>query len=190
MSPVTHLLVGWTVANSAPLNRRERALVTIAGVIPDVDGLGIVADLLTRNSNHPLEWWGRFHHVLGHNLAFALLVAVATFFASTRRWVAASLAFLSFHLHLLGDLAGARGPEGYQWPIPYLMPFSDDWQLVWRGQWALNAWPNFAVTGMLLILTLYLAWQRGFSPIEMVSPRADRLFVQTLRERFGEPRLN
>ena len=189
MSPVTHFLVGWTVANSAPLNRRERAFVTIAGVIPDVDGLGIVADFLTRNSNHPLEWWGRFHHVLAHNLGFALLVAVATFFASTRRWVAALLAFLSFQLHLLGDLAGARGPEGYQWPIPYLMPFSDAWRLVWRGQWALNAWPNFAITGMLLILTLYLAWQRGFSPIEMLSTRADRLFIQTLRGRFGEPRL-
>jgi hypothetical protein len=52
---------------------RDRALVTIAGVIPDVDGLGIVADVLTRNSNHPVELWGKFHHVLAHNLGFALL---------------------------------------------------------------------------------------------------------------------
>ncbi len=190
MNPVTHLLVGWSVANSAPLNRRERALVTIAGIIPDVDGLGIVADFLTRNSEHPLEWWGRFHHVLGHNLGFALVVAVATFFASTRRWIAASLAFLSFHLHLLGDLLGARGPEGYQWPIPYLLPFSNAWQLTWQGQWALNAWPNFLITGLLMILTFYLAWKRSFSPLEIVSVRADQAFVAALRQRFGNPGSN
>ena len=172
MSPVTHLLVSWTVANAAPLNRRERALVTLAGVIPDVDALGLVADFLTRNSAQPLNWWGRFHHVLAHNLGFALAVAVATFVVLTRRWVAASLALLSFHLHLLGDLAGAQGPEGYQWPIPYLLPFSNAWQLAWEGQWALNAWPNFVVTGVVLVLTFYLAGQRGFSPLEIVSPRS------------------
>ena len=54
MSPVTHFLVGWLAANAANLDRRYRALVTIAGVIPDVDGLGIVAGVATRNSIHPM----------------------------------------------------------------------------------------------------------------------------------------
>ncbi len=27
------------------------------------------------------------------------------------------LVLFSFHLHLLGDLVGARGPDGDQWPI-------------------------------------------------------------------------
>jgi len=54
MSPITHFLMGWAVANSAPsLDKRERALVTWASVVPDVDGLGIVADWVTRNSSHP-----------------------------------------------------------------------------------------------------------------------------------------
>jgi hypothetical protein len=57
MSPVTHFLTGWVVANSAPLNWRERAVVTFAAVIPDLDGLGIVPDLLTRHSQHPLLWF-------------------------------------------------------------------------------------------------------------------------------------
>ena len=187
MNPVTHLLVGWTVANATALTPRERALVTIAGVVPDVDGFGIVTDFLTRNSAQPTEWWGQFHHVLAHNLGFGLAVGVAAFCLATRRWVAASLALLSFHLHLLGDLVGARGPDGDQWPIPYLSPFSQDWQLVWDGQWALNAWPNFVITGALLALALYLAWRRAFSPLELVSSRADRAFVKTLRDRFGSP---
>ena len=190
MNPVTHLLVGWTVANATTLTPRERALVTVAGIIPDVDGFGIVTDLLTRNSEHPLELWGKFHHVLAHNLGFGLGVGVAAFALSRRRWVAASLALLSFHLHLAGDLVGARGPDGDQWPIPYLSPFSQDWQLTWTGQWALNAWPNFVITGALLLLAFYLAWRRAFSPLELVSSRADRAFVKTLRDRFGAPQEN
>jgi hypothetical protein len=63
-----------------------------------------------------------------------------------------------------------------------------DWELTWSGQWQLNAWPNFAITGALLALMFYLAWRRGFSPLEMVSGRADRAFVKALRERFGEPK--
>ena len=186
LSPVTHLLVGWTVANSTSLSRRERAVVTLAGVVPDVDGLGLVADFLTRNSAHPLNWWGEYHHILAHNVGFALAVGVTAFLLSARRWTTALLALLSFHLHLLADLAGARGPEGFQWPIPYWSPFSDAWQLSWEGQWALNAWPNLLITGVLLILIFYLAWRNGFSPLEMASPMADTVFVQTLRKRFGD----
>src|SRR6202521_3929820 len=122
MSPVTHFLTGWILANSASLSRRERALVTLAGVVPDIDGLGIVAEYLTRNSRHPLEWFSAYHHSL-HSLPFAVVVA-ATFALATQRWKTASLAFLSFHIHLLEDLLGSRGPDRYQWPIPYLMPRS------------------------------------------------------------------
>ena len=186
MNPVTHLLVGWTVANAVPLTRRERALVTVAGIIPDVDGFGIVTDLLTRDSANPFDLWGRYHHILAHNVGFALGVGVASFLLS-RRWVVASLALAAFHLHLLGDLIGARGPDGDQWPIPYLLPFSDAWQLAWEGQWALNAWPNFLLTAVLLTFTFYGAWRRGFSPLEIVSIHADQAFVRALRQRFGNP---
>ena len=55
------------------------------------------------------------------------------------------------------------------------------------GQWALNAWPNFLVTGGALALTFFLAWKRGFSPLEMISGRADRVLVDALRDRFGYP---
>ena len=187
MSPITHLIVSWGVASVAPLNRRERALVTLAGVVPDLDGLGAIAEILTQNTDHPLLWWSKYHHVLFHNLGFGLLVALTALLLSTHRWMTASLALLSFHLHLLGDIVGARGPDGYQWPVPYLQPFSDRWQVTWNGQWALNAWPNFLVTGLFLGLAFYLAWLRGWSPVEMVSSRANHAFVAALRRRFGQP---
>jgi hypothetical protein len=42
------------VANTGGLNRRERAAVTLSGMIPDVDGLGAIPEVLTRHSAHPL----------------------------------------------------------------------------------------------------------------------------------------
>ena len=47
MSPVTHFLLGWLVANSMKLDRKERTMVTIAGVIPDIDGLGAIAEIIS-----------------------------------------------------------------------------------------------------------------------------------------------
>lgn len=75
MHPITHLLLGWTVASIARLTHRERAAVTLAGVVPDLDGLGILAEVLTRSWDRPLLWWSDYHHVLAHNLCGGLLVA-------------------------------------------------------------------------------------------------------------------
>ncbi|MEE8399994.1 MAG: metal-dependent hydrolase, partial [Desulfobacterales bacterium] len=117
MSPITHFFVGWSVANAGHMDRKDRFLITAAGIAPDIDGFGIIADILTRNTQHPLHWWDRFHHVFGHNLGFGIAIVIVALCLGTRRWFAACLAFVVFHLHLLGDLLGARGPEGYQWPI-------------------------------------------------------------------------
>lgn len=114
-------------------------------------------------------------------LLFAMLLAIAaTFF--TRAAVGA-LVFLAVHLHVLGDVAGSRGPDGYRWPIPYLSPFART-ELAWPGQWQLNAWPNFAVTIGLMTLTIAWAHRRGYSIVGLLSPRADRAFVEVLRRRI------
>lgn len=188
MSPVTHLLVGWSIANAAPLNRRERALVTVAGVIPDADGFGLVVDFASRGWQQPTELWAKFHHVLGHNLGLALLCCLCCLLLAKKRLLTALLAFVAFHAHLLGDLVGARGPDGEQWPIHYLWPFADLPQWTWRGQWALNAWPNFALTAVLLVLLFYLAWSRGYSLLGLLSTRLDGHLVTALRQRFGQPK--
>lgn len=187
MSPITHFLTGWVVANSADLNPRERAAVTLAGISPDIDAAGIVVEKLTLGSDQPLLWWTKYHHVISHNIGFGLFVSAVVFAVAKKKWTTTGLAVLSFHLHLLGDIIGARGPEGFQWPISYLLPFSNAWQITWQGQWALNAWPNFVITSVLLGVSFYLAWKRGYSFIEMISAPADNAFVRTLRNRFGNP---
>jgi inner membrane protein len=106
----------------------------------------------------------------------------------TRSPRASVLAFASFHLHVLGDLVGARGPDGDSWPIHYLWPFNDEVLLSWSGQWELNAWPNFVITGSCMALAFWWAWRRGVSPLEVFNLRANASFVAALRGRFGVPK--
>lgn len=189
MSPVTHFLASWYLASYPRLGRRDVALVTFAGVAPDLDGLGAIPELLTRHSNHPLDWFSRYHHVLAHNLSFAIIVAMAVYALAQRKWLSASLAFLAVHLHFVMDVLGSRGPDGYNWPISYLEPFSSKLQIAWSGQWALNSWQNIVISGALLVLTLARSVQTRRSPVEIFSPTADRQVVNTLRRRWSHMQL-
>ena len=188
MHPVTHLLAGWTVASVPRLESRDRAIITLAGIAPDIDGVGIVVELATRHTDQPLLWWTQYHHVIGHNITFGLLVFLIAATLAKGRLLTAGLAIFAFHLHLFFDLIGSRGPEGYQWPIPYLYPYLKNLELAWSGQWALNAWPNIMFTILLMMITVYFAWKRGFSPLEIISKRVDGAVVQTFRNRFGTPK--
>lgn len=185
MSPATHLLVSWTLADAlAGSRRRDRLLVAWAGVIPDLDGLGIVVEMATANRVEPMLWYHDYHHVLAHNLPFAVLIALGVL-AWTRGSVRTTLlAFAAVHLHLLCDILGSRGPDGYQYPIPYFEPFSEAFQLTWSGQWPLNSWPNFLITGLLLAWAARQALVQGRTPVEMVSLQADRVVVLALKTRF------
>jgi hypothetical protein len=51
-------------------------------------------------------------------------------------------------------------------------------------QWGLNAWPNVLITLVLGLVTLWLAWRRGFSPLEMISGKADRALVKALQRHY------
>ena len=189
MNPIEHLLIGWAAAQAIPLDRRDRAIVTIASVIPDIDGFGMLPEILTRGTSHELLWWTEYHHTLCHNLLSAVVyTAIAAWLAHARTRTAV-MSFISFHLHLLGDVIGARGPDGYQWPIPYWLPFSSKGQWSWDGQWALNAWQNFAITIPLLIFALWLTWKAARSPLEIVWQRGNDALVAALRGRFGIPQV-
>jgi hypothetical protein len=187
MNPITHLLVSWVIADSTDLDKKERAAVVCSGIIPDIDSFGIVAEQLTKNSEKPLLWWSDYHHVIGHNIGFGLLVAVVVFIITKKKWKTMGLVLLCFHLHLLGDIIGAKGPDGYQWPIPYLLPFSNAVDIVWQYQWAINAWPNIVITLAALLLTFYYAWKHGYSVLGLISKTVDQAFIKALQHRFGRP---
>ncbi len=184
MSPVTHGLLSWLLANAPGIDRRGRIAITLAGLAPDLDGFGYPFEALTRDSAHPIEWFHRFHHHLTHNLLACVAIAGCAWMFGGRTWRVAALALAAALGHLACDLIGARGPDGNQWPIPFLQPFSDlGWS--WSGQWGLSSWQNAAITIAALLAAAALAVRRGISPVELVSPRADACVVEALRARFG-----
>ena len=185
MHVVTHLLAGWTLAEHTTKSRRDRALVAWAGVVPDLDGLGLIVDAIAGWFGGTMQWYDRFHHSLTHGLP-AAIACTALFAAFARdRIRAAVLVFASFHLHLLGDLLGSRGADVRAiWPIQYLAPLSDAMTVEWSGQWPLTSWQNTTITVTLMGYALMLAVQRGYSPVSLFSDKADAVFIHTLRNRF------
>ncbi len=182
MSPITHLLAGWAVANSAELERRDRGLVTLSGLLPDIDSFGLLLKLIPASSLGQTAWWPDYHHIFAHNISFGIGLFVACLAFGKDKLKTALLSLISFHVHILFDLIGSRGPDDYQWPIWYLYPFSD-MQLTWAYQWELVSWQNFAITALLLAYAFHIARTRGRSPLGFISARADRAFVDTLRRR-------
>jgi inner membrane protein len=183
MSPVTHFLSGWIFANCFDLDRKDRALVTLACVIPDIDGLGIIPELLT----------SQLH-------ASTLVVFAVSPFASHVGIRVGGHSTRICHCLAEVDDQPAR-------PRQLSHPFARRYPWIARARWRSVANPisgtffgsspvnmeravqaqrmaNVALTIVLLAITLWLARRRGFSPLEMLSLKADHVFVSALRERM------
>jgi len=187
MSPETHLLGSWIIAANTTDNPRDCRLVTLAGILPDLDGLGLVVDLVRQAlGRSDTLLYATYHHYLLHGIFGGLVIsAILTCFAQ-RRWRVALLALLVFHLHLLCDWVGSRGPAPTDlWPIYYLAPFSKSPMWVWAGQWRLDGWLNRYLTASLFLLALWLPVKLGYSVLGVFSRRADRVFVGVLRKWHG-----
>lgn len=184
MHVVTHLLAGWGLAEQTKLERRDKAFVAWASVAPDLDGFGLLIDWPARALGHHSSLYEQFHHVVGHGLAAAVVVTLLCLPFLKRGMLAGPLVFLSFHLHLLFDLAGSGGSTpGDVWPMHYWHPFSDA-LVAWDGQWPLTGWQNTTLTIALMLYALWLAVRRGYSPVRLFSGRADARFVEALRVRW------
>jgi hypothetical protein len=179
MHPPTHALLSWGLANLAPsLDRRGRALVFFAGLIPDLDGVTYFA-----SERLYLE----YHRVLCHNGAFGILCAAAAAALAGQgapRAFIAALAFASFHLHLVCDLLGSAGPDGSLWGIPYFQPLCAT-MIDNPYQWQLASVPNVAITLGALAFAIVIALRRGRSPVEPFSARADAAVVAAIRRRLA-----
>lgn len=184
MSPLTHLLASWIVAANTTDNLRDRRLVTLAGVVPDLDGLGIVIDMANGSfARGNLFYYPEYHHWLGHGLPAALLCSAIMAAIARRKWPVFMLSMLVFHLHLLCDLVGSRGPGPDDfWPIFYFGPFSRNPMWIWKYQWGLDSWPNRILTLILFVWAIWLGIRRGDSFVGVFNRRFDRVFVSVLRK--------
>lgn len=156
----THVLSGWVFANALPLTARERLFCMVSAAVADVDGLGFFFGE---------EAYWRFHHVVGHNVFFGLLMSLALAAASSRRILAFAAYFTCFHIHLLMDLYGS----GVGWRIHYLWPiepagFKSD------AAWPLMSWQNYLAFTTLALVTAIIAVKKRRSPLELLLPRLER----------------
>jgi inner membrane protein len=184
VSPITHLLGSWVVAAVLTDNPRDRRLVTLAGVLPDLDGLGLLIDLPNRLLGRPeTSYYAQYHHFLLHGLCGALALAGLATLLARRRARVALAALVVVHLHLLCDLAGSRGPSlSDLWPVYYFAPFSVHPMWVWKGQWRLDGGINRLIAVVLLGWALALAVRRGDSFVGVFNRRADAVFVGVLQK--------
>ncbi|HVM50046.1 MAG TPA: metal-dependent hydrolase [Candidatus Acidoferrum sp.] len=184
MSPETHLLASWIIAAKTTHNPRDCRLVTLAGILPDADGLGLAVDL----ASNLFGWrqtllYERYHHYYLHGALGAILIAGTLACFARERGRVALLALLVFHLHLLCDFVGSRGPSPTDlWPIFYLGPFTRDPTWVWKGQWRLDGWFNRYLTVALFLWALWIPVHLGYSVVGVFSARADKAFVSVLRK--------
>jgi inner membrane protein len=163
---------GWCAANCVSgVTPRERFFCMAAASVADVDGLSYLFGP---------DAYMDYHHVLGHNLALAVLAsAVFAAFASPRhRLLTFVLCLALAHLHLVLDYFGS-GPN---WRIYYLWPFSR-WSVKNPDAWEFFSWQNITVAMTLLAWTLVIAVSLGRTPVELITPDLDRRFVAWLRRR-------
>ena len=194
MSPVAHFLGSWLIATATTNNSRDRKLVTLAGLVPDADGLGVVADLTASalSAKEPaFQYYQQYHHYLLHGWPAAILISMLLVGFARQRSRVGLLCLLVFHLHLFCDLLGSRGPTpGDLWPICYGEPVFRHPVFFWKAQWRLDGWQNRLICVALFLSELWLAPRRGYSCLEVVSRKADAVFVSTLqkwRAQFRQP---
>ena len=154
--------------------------------MPDLDGLGLILDVarsLSTGQENTFHSYQQYHHYLSHGWPGALVVTGFLLSFARERWRVALLCLLTFHLHLLCDLIGSRGPTpGDLWPIAYAEPFFRHPVFFWKGQWQLDGWQNRVICVALVLTELGLAPRRGYSCVEVFSRRADQVFVSVLRK--------
>jgi inner membrane protein len=126
MSPIVHLIGSWLVASATTNNPHDRKLVTLAGILPDADGLGIIPDVVgswLSGKECTFHYYQTYHHLLLHGWPGAVVISALLTVFARQHWRVLLLSLLAYHLHLLCDLIGSRGPDPDDlWPICYSEP--------------------------------------------------------------------
>ncbi len=175
-------------------NPRDRKLVTLAGVLPDADGLGAAADVVgsfISGKECTFYYYQTYHHLLLHGWPAAVAVSALLTIFGKQKWRVLFLCLLTYHLHLLCDLIGSRGPDaGDLWPICYSEPLFRHPIWFWKHQWKLDGWQNQTIFIILFATAIRLAVKKGHSFVEVISSHLDSIFVGVLQNwcsKFRKP---
>ncbi len=166
MHLLTHALAGWCVGNCGAGSPRERALCIAVSLLPDLDGVTVLAGV---------QAFYDYHHVVAHNALVGVVAAGMMALASPER-LRAFLVFVAvFHLHLLMDLLGS----GEGWGIAYFWPFTRR-EFAASFGWAIDAWQNYAALALVVAWTGAIAYRWRRTPLEYVAQRFDAAALRLL----------
>jgi membrane-bound metal-dependent hydrolase YbcI (DUF457 family) len=161
---VGHAQVGWFLARAGGLEERDRRLVTVAGVLPDLDAVTLLGGL---------DSYLGGHHVYLHNLSAAVVLPLAVAAFARRRAVTCFAALAAVLLHFLSDGFGLL-------ELRPLWPFST--ALWWPNQarFAVAFASEVAVPFLLLAWSAAVFRRERVSVLESLSPRLDARLARFL----------
>ncbi len=168
-----HAGLGWVIGVASPTtDRRLRIWCTAAAILPDLDALTMLAGDSVSS---------RLHHAFGHNIFTGELCVLAAAWAfrkyPARAWISAMVfVALSFASHLLADMK-LSGRE-----LPLFCPLSAR-GVQFHPNLPSGHWINIVLAVGLMIVPWALAPWKGLTPLDLLSPRLDRLFLNLFRPR-------
>jgi hypothetical protein len=166
MTPVIHLIAAWLIAMAFAIELKERRIVVLAGIIPDIDAVFILFDF---------DAYIKYHHTFGHSYVFGIPFVFITpflFLDNLKSKLKVSLiALLGFTSHLVLDIIGS------DWPVSLFYPmFSEGYCITpWVSNeiiyWVIN--PVFAI--IIVSLMALVIFKKESSPIEFISQKFDKI---------------
>ena len=169
----THAGLGWVFGLLPPASdRRLRAWCAAAAVLPDLDAGAMLFGM---------DAYVRWHHKPGHNVFLGVLCVGAAFAhflgrPARQRWTAVTLVALSYASHILTDMKLSG------WEVYLYWPFSER-GYAFQPMLALGHPINTWLAGIFMTLPWLLALWKPVTPLELISPRLDRIFLNAFRKK-------
>lgn len=168
-----HAGLGWLVGVATPgADRRLRVWCVVAAVLPDIDAIPFLFGK---------ELYDRWHHTFGHNVFLGILTILAAAWhlrlrPPKRRFFETSLVGLCWASHILTDMKLSG------WEVYLLWPFSRQ-GYEFFPMLSLGHPINFVLVYALMGAVVPLALWRGVTPLEILSPRLDRIVTNFFRRK-------
>lgn len=161
-----HLLASWWLANvTARHSATERRVITLMGLLPDIDGVCTF-----------IQGLGHLHRTFGHNLWLLLsapLLATFLFISPPRRLFLYPILFSVISLHYVMDIFAT----GW-WPLMPLWPLSEQAFYMDRyiPQYIMKYYIQIGLFVILLLPTVLIFLRYKRTPLAVLSAGLDRFF--------------
>ena len=135
----------------------------VSASAPDLDGLSLLGGW---------ECYYDWHHVLMHNLPFAVILAALLACFSRPKLTAFAVYFGLVHLHFALDLLGS----GSDWGVDYWRPFSPV-SIRWSAGWEYLSWQNYLAAFACIAAAIGIIYWKKRTILEYPMPKLNRELV-------------